>query len=280
MIDKWIRRPTGEPRLPVLVSIPHYGTRALPGITADDYADPAYVTFAFGFADAFAADLYGAMHSTGATLLAFPYSRLFVDVNRKRDDFEVQDGRVRSERGVIRTHTIADVGVFAEPVSQQQAERRLEKFYDPYHRTLRGLVDRLHERHGRLLLVDAHTGSERGMGEHEIILGTGRGATCDSRFSRLAASIFQSHGFCVHHDVPGYSGGYIVRHYGEPRGRQIHALQIEVNSTLLMAGTRQEFMAAVRRSEIPAQNVHNLARLRACVTDVIEHLAESLAARV
>lgn len=277
MSEEWIRCPSGDRRLPALVSIPHYGTQALPGIIAADYADPAYATFAYGYADAFAADLYGALHSTGATLLVFPYSRLFVDVNRRRDDFDMHDGYVRSERGVIRTHTVTDCELFAEPVSRRQAEDRLAKFYDPYHRTLRGLVDRLHERHGRLLLVDAHTGSERGMGEHEVILGTCRGGTCNPRLSRLAARIVRSHGFCVHHDVPGYSGGYTVRHYGEPRIRQIHALQIEVNSTLLMAGTRQEFIAAVGRSELPASDMHNVARLRACVADVVVRLAESLA---
>ncbi|MGI9332910.1 MAG: N-formylglutamate amidohydrolase [Gammaproteobacteria bacterium] len=279
MTEQWIRRPTGDRRLPVLVSIPHYGTKALPDITADDYADPAYTTFAYGFADAFAADLYGALHSAGATLLVFPYSRLFVDVNRKRDDFELHNGEVRSERGVVRTHTIADRAVFAEPISPQAVEDRLKAYYDPYHRTLRELVDEMHEEHGQLLLVDAHTGSERGMGEHEIILGTGRGVTSDARFSRLAADIFRSYGFTVHHDVPGYSGGYTVRHYSEPQARQIHALQIEVKSTLLMAGTRQEFMDSVRRAEVPASDAHTLLRLRACVADVLEQLAENLGAQ-
>lgn len=276
MSEDWIRHPTGEHALPVLVCIPHYGTQALPGVTANDYVDPANVTFAYGFADAFAADLYGDLHSTGATLLVFPYSRLFVDVNRRRDDFEMSDGEVRSLRGVMRTHTIADKPVFAEPIDQQQAEDRLKAFYDPYHRTLRTLTDRLHTKHGHLLLIDAHTGSERGMGEHQIILGTRRGETSDSRFSDLAANVFRSYDFEVHHDVPGYSGGYTVRHYGDPHARQIHALQIEVNSTLLMAGTRQEFMASIRGGEVPAIDAHNFSRLRMCVTDVVERLAEHL----
>ena len=31
-----------------------------------------------------------------------PLSRMFVDVNRRRDDFEQRDGEVRSRRGVVR----------------------------------------------------------------------------------------------------------------------------------------------------------------------------------
>ena len=52
-----VRQPAPEGRLPVLVSIPHYGTRALPEISRDDYTEPWFETFAYGFADTFAADV-------------------------------------------------------------------------------------------------------------------------------------------------------------------------------------------------------------------------------
>lgn len=276
MNEQWVRRPTGDAPIAALISVPHYGTQALPGIRADDYAEPANATFAYGYADAFAADLYDGLEATGATMLVFPWSRLFVDTNRPRDDFEIHHGRIRSKRGVIRTHSIADTELFAEPLSAAQAEQRLQQFYDPYHHTLRQLIERLHQQHGHLLLVDAHTGSERRMGDHQVILGTRRGVTIAPRLSDLAARVFSGYGFRVRHDVPGYSGGFTVRHYGEPLARQIHALQIEVNSTLLMAGTRQDFMAAVRSGELPARDESNLARLRACVSDVVAALAADL----
>ena len=49
-----MRRPASGARTPVLVSVPHYGTEALPHITRDHYREPWFETFAYGFADTFA----------------------------------------------------------------------------------------------------------------------------------------------------------------------------------------------------------------------------------
>ena len=45
-----VRHPAPQARTPVLVSVPHSGTRPLPGVTADDYREPGFETFAYGFA--------------------------------------------------------------------------------------------------------------------------------------------------------------------------------------------------------------------------------------
>src|SRR5207302_3173815 len=81
-----VRRPPAGTRTPILVSVPHYGTEPLPHITRDDYREPSFATFAYGFADTFVGDLYADLHEHGATVLATPFSRMFVDVNRRRDD--------------------------------------------------------------------------------------------------------------------------------------------------------------------------------------------------
>jgi len=111
-----VRHPVPGTRTPVLVSVPHYGTQPLPHITRDDYCEPWFETFAYGFADTFVGDLYSDLHEHGATVLATPFSRMFVDVNRRRDDFEHHDGEVRSRRGVVRTHTMRDAPIFARPL--------------------------------------------------------------------------------------------------------------------------------------------------------------------
>ena len=49
-----VRHPEASLRTPVLVSVPHYGTLPLPHITRDDYSEPWFETFAYGFADTFA----------------------------------------------------------------------------------------------------------------------------------------------------------------------------------------------------------------------------------
>jgi N-formylglutamate amidohydrolase len=75
-----LKRPRrGLDPLPILVSIPHYGTEALPQIGDEDYAEPWFRTFAYGFADTFVGDLYSDLYHHGVTVLATPISRIFVD---------------------------------------------------------------------------------------------------------------------------------------------------------------------------------------------------------
>src|SRR6266699_1783128 len=153
--------PAPGTRTPVLVSVPHYGTQPLPHITLDDYGEPSYETFAYGFADTFVGDLYGDLHEQGATVLATPFSRMFVDVNRRRDDFEERDGEIRSRRGVVLTHTMRDVPIFALP-------------------------------------LDCHTGIPRRMKHHQMIIGTRHDVTCHRGLAAAVAGIFTRPDFEVH----------------------------------------------------------------------------------
>src|SRR5919202_2213048 len=153
-----IKHPPPEAQTPILVSIPHYGTQPLPHITAADYTEPWFETFAYGFADTFVGELYADLHEHGATVLATPFSRIFVDVNRRRNDFEHVNGVVRSRRGVVRTHTMRDVPIFTRALSPAELEARLHTFYDPYYATLERLLGSLQATYGYALLLDSHTG--------------------------------------------------------------------------------------------------------------------------
>ena len=261
----------------MLVSVPHYGTEPLPEVTAAHYRDPTFATFAYGFADVFAGDLYADLHEHGATVLATPVSRMFVDVNRRRNDFEEHDGEVRSRRGVVRTHTMRDTPIFAVPLAPADLEARLRAHYDPYYATLDELLVALREEYGYALLLDGHTGSPRRMTGHQVIIGTCRGATCAPELAAAAAAVFRGHGFDVHHDVSGYTGGNIVATYGRPDARRVHALQLEINASLVMTCTADEFIAQVRRGEIPAKAEAGIARLRGCLRELVAALPPVLA---
>ena len=272
-----VKRPAPGRRTPVLVSVPHYGTEPLPQITRDDYRDPSFATFAYGFADAFVGDLYADLHEQGATVLATPFSRMFVDVNRRRDDFEDHDGEVRSRRGVVRTHTMRDTPIFTAPLAAADLEARLRAHYDPYYATLDRLLAALRDDYGYALLLDGHTGSPRRMAAHQVIVGTCRGATCAPELATAAAAVFRRHGFDVHQDVSGYTGGNIVATYGQPAARRVHALQLEVNASLVMTCTADEFIAQVRRGEIPDKAEAGIARIRRCLHELVAELPAVLA---
>jgi N-formylglutamate deformylase len=272
-----VRRPPPEARTPVLVSVPHYGTEPLPHITRDDYREPRFETFAYGFADTFVGDLYADLHEHGATVLATPFSRMFVDVNRRRDDFEHLDGEVRSRRGVVRTHTMRDVPIFARPLALADVEARLQALYDPYYATLGRLLDDLRQTFGHAVLLDGHTGSPRRMHDHEVIIGTRHAATCAPQLAETVAAVFTRHGFAVHQDVTGYTGGNIVATCGQPASR-VHALQLEINAALLMTTSREEFIALITRGGIPEKAKENIARIRRCLQEVLAALPAALAA--
>lgn len=272
-----VRRPEAARRTPVLVSVPHYGTEPLPHITRADYREPSFETFAYGFADTFVGDLYADLHEHGATVLATPFSRMFVDVNRRRDDFELHDGEVRSRRGVVRTHTMRDAPIFARPLAPAELEARLQRLYDPYYATLDRLLGELRAEFGYAILLDGHTGSPRRMKDQEVIIGTCRGATCDRALAATAEAIFARHRFDVYRDVSGYTGGNIVATYGDPRVRRVHALQVEINAALLITTSVDEFIAQVRRGEIPKKADANIARIRDCLRDLLGALPEAIA---
>jgi N-formylglutamate deformylase len=264
-----IRRPEAGARTPVLVSVPHYGTQPLPHVTREHYREPAFATFAYGFADTFAADLYGRLHEDGATVVATPFSRMFVDVNRRRDDFEQHDGEVRSRRGVVRTHTMRDMPIFAHPLAAPELEDRLRAHYDPYYAALDEVLGDLRQSYGYAILLDGHTGSPRRMKDHHVIIGTRHDTTCAPALAAAAAAVFTRHGFDTCKDVTGYTGGNIVSTCGQPQTRRIHAIQLEVNAALLMTTTADEFIACVRRGEIPDKAHDNIARVRACLRELV-----------
>ena len=272
-----VRRPESARRTPVLVSVPHYGTEPLPHITRADYREPSFETFPYGFADTFVGDLYADLHEHGATVLATPFSRMFVDVNRRRDDFEQHDGEVRSRRGVVRTHTMRDAPIFARPLAPADLEARLRSIYDPYYATLDRLLGELRDAFGYAILLDGHTGSPRRMKDHEVIIGTCRGATCGQEFAATAEAVFARHRFDVHRDVSGYTGGNIVATYGDPGARRVHALQVEINAALLITTSAEEFIAQVRRGETPKKADASIARVRECLRDLLTALPQAIA---
>jgi N-formylglutamate amidohydrolase len=273
-----VRRPESGKLTPVLVSVPHFGTQPLPHITRDDYSEPWFETFAYGFADTFVGDLYSDLHEHGATVLATPFSRMFVDVNRRRDDFEHHEGEVRSRRGVVRTHTMRDVAIFTRPLALADLEARLQTLYDPYYSALERLLVQIHHAYGYALLLDGHTGSPRRMKDHQVIIGTRHDATCARELVETVAATFTRHGFEVHENVSGYAGGNIVATFGQPQTRRIHALQLEINASLLMTTSRDEFIAHVSRGGIPEKAEENIARLRRCLREVLAALPSVLAA--
>ena len=271
-----IRRAPKECRVPVVVSVPHFGIEPLPGIVADHYREPGHATFPRGYTDAFAAEVYGDLHHAGASLVATPYSRLFVDVNRRRDDFEREGDAIVSGRGVVRTHGQDDRPIFSRPLTPAQIADRLRRFYDPYHTALDMLVDEAAARFGTVVVLDAHTASPRRMGGHEAVVGSRRGDTADPCLVDEVVERFRAHGLHAERDVPGYAGGYITQRFGRGSRGGSHAIQIEINARVLMSTTIAEHRERLRLGRPPLPDPEAVDRAKQCLRDVVQGLAKAV----
>ena len=269
--------PVQQPTLPILVTIPHYGVNALPGFSPADYATPEFVHFAHGFADPFAAAIYGQMHKQGATVLASPYSRLFVDLNRARDDFTHEGKYVESRKGVIRTHTLSGRALFRDALSASEVEDRLRAFYDPYHTVLQAQIDRLTTRGRSIVLLDAHAALSKRFGDREIIVSTQRGKTARPGLDRTIGDTFAQAGFKVEYDVSGYAGGHTVRSYGRTENDRVDAIQIEVGLATLLDIPRMSFIDAIKNGQRPQPCASRLGQIQECLDQVVHLLADELA---
>jgi N-formylglutamate deformylase len=167
--------------------------------------------------------------------------------------------------------------IFARPLGLADLEARLQTLYDPYYSALEHLLTELRQAYGYAMLLDGHTGSPRRMKDHQVIIGTRHETTCAPEVVATVAAIFSRHGFEVHENVSGYAGGNIVTTYGQPQARRVHALQLEINASLLMTTTREEFIAQVSRGGIPEKAEENIARVRECLQEVLAALPSVLA---
>jgi len=57
----------------------------------------------------------------------------------------------------------------------------------------------------------------------------------------------------------------------------VHALQLEVNASLLMTTSREEYIAHITRGGIPERAEENIARVRRCLREVLVALPSVLA---
>lgn len=241
-----IRYPSDASAAPVLVSIPHSGV-AIPQEERSTYAVDPDTLLRDG--DLHVDHLCKGAEEEGATVVQTPWSRFVVDLNRYPDDVHpstVEGGSARKQdgylgkRGVIWGVTTHGASIYSQPLSREAFERRLARYYTPYHSALRNELKRLHDRFGYAVLLDAHSmpsvatrmhpdpGAERA----DIVPGDLNGRACDASLMTLTLDHWTSRGYSVSPNAP-YRGGGITRQHGRPK-EGIHALQLEINRAAYM----------------------------------------------
>jgi N-formylglutamate deformylase len=225
--------------VPVVVEIPHAGLE-LPPQFLPPLRAPLH---AIGRdADLFVDRLYTDAPLEGATLLIAHTSRYVVDLNRGEGDVDADavEGATsarRASRGVVWRLTGDGEPVLTRRLTRAELEVRLDEIHRPYHRALRGALERKIERFGYAILLAAHSmpSASREGGQDaraDVVPGTCGRTSAGARFIDAVEDHARAAGFTVRHDEP-YKGGFTTQHYGRP-GQAVHAVQVELARRLYM----------------------------------------------
>jgi len=186
--------------LPLLISTPHAGLKVPPEVKEICTLTEQQIV---EDGDEGAAEIYS-LRDEVTSFVTTDVARAIVDLNRAEDD--------RRADGVVKTHTIWEVPIYSEPLSDELVETLLTKYYRPYHNQLSALAKNVK------LGVDCHTmaqvgppvASDAGKERPLICLSNAEGTCPESWLTRLAECLENSFRVSVSINSP-FKGGYIIR---------------------------------------------------------------------
>jgi N-formylglutamate amidohydrolase len=198
--------------------------------------------------DAYVDRLLADVQHSGAPVICGLVARAFVDLNRAESEmdphmfenpspawFSQRSPRVEAGLGCIPRVAFNGAPIYSLRLKREEADRRLEQVYRPYHRALEALLRRAQAMFGQGWLIDCHSmpaETEASARSPDIVIGDRFGASCGPGLSDLVESLFRARGYTTARNTP-YAGGFATLAHGQPAlGR--HALQIEVRRRLYL----------------------------------------------
>ena len=206
--------------------------------------------------DSFVDELNLGVVRRGYPLMRAHFPRCYVDVNREPYELDPRmfEGRLPSFANTRSMRVAGGLGTVARVVGDAQeiyhqripvdeAIRRIEGLYKPYHRALRRLFTRVHRDFGAAILIDCHSmpssaGSKDERPRADVVLGDRYGTSCVAAVAETVESTLRAQGYSVSRNKP-YAGGFITEHYGNPASG-LHAIQLELNRAIYMDERRRE----------------------------------------
>lgn len=200
--------------------------------------------------DAWVDLLYDSAPDHGAPLLLAGAPRAYVDLNRAADELDPaliegirragHNPRIASGLGVVPRVVAGARAIYRGKLSRQEAERRIEQIWKPYHAKLALLMEGARARFGQAVLIDCHSMPHEALHNvmrdrarrPEIVIGDRFGASASPAIVDQIEAVFVNAGFEVARNVP-FAGAYITQAYGRP-SRGYHAVQIEIDRALYM----------------------------------------------
>ena len=259
----------------VVFNSPHSGRVYPPNFLAQSRLDLATLRRSEDF---FVDELIAGVVRRGHPVMRAHFPRCYVDVNREPYELDPRmfDGRLPSFANTRSMRVAGGLGTVARVVGDAQeiydrrlpvddALRRIETLYKPYHRALRRLFTCVHRDFGTAVLIDCHSmpstaGAKDERPRADVVLGDRYGTSCTAIVSDVIDATLRSLGYTVSRNRP-YAGGFITEHYGNPAAG-LHAIQVELNRSLYMDEKRYSRSATFDRV---AADIETLAERLAAI---------------
>lgn len=197
--------------------------------------------------DAYVDRLLADVHESGSPVICGLVARAFVDLNRAESEMDPsmfedpspgwyaqRSPRVDAGLGCIPRVAHNGTPIYGRKLKRDEADRRLEQVYKPYHRALEALLKRAQAMFGQAWLIDCHSMPAEAESQRspDIVIGDRFGASCSHGLADFVESLFRERGYTTARNSP-YAGGYATLAHGQPSlGR--HALQIEIRRRLYL----------------------------------------------
>lgn len=264
-------------KAPAVFNSPHSGSHYPPDFLRSSRLDLATLQKS---EDSFVDEFIAGLAQRGFGVMRAHFPRSYIDVNREPYELDprmyssrlpsyanTRSMRVAGGLGTI-PRVVGDAQeIYRERISAEDALRRIEALYKPYHRELRRLISRVHRQFGAVILVDCHSMPSTGASHEDapradIVVGDRYGASCAPVITATIEATLTRLGYSVSRNKP-YAGGFITEHYGHPADG-FHSVQIEINrSVYLNESTRERlprFDQVIADFAVLAEALGNIGR--------------------
>src|ERR1700728_2370569 len=201
-----------ECRGPLLFNSPHSGRIYPRGFLLASRLDLATLRRS---EDCFVGELIEGVVGRGHPVVRAHFPRCYVDVNREPYELDPRmfDGRLPSFANTRSMRVAGGLGTVARVVGDAQeiydqripvddALRRIEGLYKPYHRLLRRLMTKVHREFGAAVLVDCHSmpstaGPKDERPRADIVIGDRYGTSCVGIVTEVIEHVLRERGYVV-----------------------------------------------------------------------------------
>jgi N-formylglutamate amidohydrolase len=241
---------TGETdTLPLIFDSPHSG-RNYPG----DFDYSCDFSTLQKAEDRFVDRLFTKVPYNGGILLNALFPRTYIDVNRTLEDIDPElladewDGPINPSArayagiGLIRRLISPGIPLYNRTLSSEEIRQRIDKYYIPYHKALKNLLDSAYKTHGSFWHINCHSMPSKsklyklysdGKGKFaDFVLGDRDGTSCENDFITVLKEYLLDRGFNVSLNEP-YRGVELVRLYSNPPAGK-NSVQLEINRSLYL----------------------------------------------